>query len=402
MHHPDELYALWLQLACGICNTVYLKLFTRFSSCRAIYDCRDFSFLAGKHRCEKNLRDKDLSAAYELQKRLRASEIHVLTYYDERYPDSLRLIQAPPAVLYAIGDLRDLNKITGVAVVGTRSMTSYGASVAEEFSKRLALAGAVVVSGLAKGIDTCAHRGAFRGQGYTIGVLGTPVDEIYPKENAKAFHALYKSGLVISEMYPGCKRTKGDFPNRNRIISGLSKAVLVVEAGETSGALITARHAVYQNKPVFAVPGTLGDAHAGTNSLLKNGAKLATSPADIVAELAMDSPTDIHPEHLHLSKQIYTRGNAIHTTDEDEPFPERGDPAVAEKPAPPPEKDEPAPPSGETLADRICTMLAQGAMSADDLSTALGIGISDLLGELTELEIEGRIQSLAGNRFTCI
>ncbi len=402
MHHPDELYALWLQQACGICNTVYLKLFTRFSSCREIYDCTDFSFLEGRHRCEKQLREKDLSTAYELQKRLHASEIHVITYYDERYPDSLRLIQAPPAVLYAIGDLRDLNRITGVAVVGTRKMTPYGASVTEDFAKRLTLAGAVVISGLAKGIDTCAHRGAFRAQGYTIAVLGTPVDEIYPKENAKAFHAMYKSGLVISEMYPGCMRTKGDFPNRNRIISGLSKAVLVVEAGETSGALITARHAVYQNKPVFAVPGTLGDAHAGTNSLLKNGARLATSPGDILAVLAMDSPTDIHPEHLHMSKQIYARGNAIHLTDEDEPFPELPN-ASAEEPVPvTTETETPSQPTGETLADRICAALGKSAMSADDLSIALGVGISDLLGELTELEIEGRVTSLAGNRFTCI
>ena len=402
MHHPDELYALWLQQACGIASTVYLKLFTRFSSCREIYDCTDFSFLEGKHRSEKSLRDKDLSAAYELQKRLHASEIHVLTYYDERYPDALRLIQAPPAVLYAIGDLRDLNRITGVAVVGTRNMTPYGAAVAEEFAKRLTLAGAVVVSGLAKGIDTCAHRGAFRAQGYTIAVLGTPVDEIYPKENAKAFRAMYKSGVVISDMYPGCTRTKGDFPNRNRIISGLSKAVLVVEAGETSGALITARHAVYQNKPVFAVPGTLGDAHAGTNSLLKNGARLATSPTDILAELAMDNPTEIHPEHLHMSKQIYARGNAIHITDEDESFPEISDLPVAEEPTPPTVLTEPAKPVGHSLADRICDLLAEGALSADELSLQLGIGISELLGELTELEIEGRVQALAGNRFTSL
>ena len=260
----------------------------------------------------------------------------------------------------------------------------------------------MVISGLAKGIDTCAHRGAFRAQGYTVAVLGTPIDEIYPKENAKAFHAMYKSGLVISEMYPGCKRTKGDFPNRNRIISGLSKAVLVVEAGETSGALITARHAVYQNKPVFAVPGTLGDAHAGTNALLKNGARLATSPSDILAELAMESPTEIHPEHLHLSKQIYARGNAIHTTDEEEPFPELDDPTIVpDAPIPTVCEERPSPVEG-SLAERICQTLKNRSMSADDLSLRLGVGISDLLGELTELEIEGKVQSLAGNRFTCI
>ena len=175
-----------------------------------------------------------------------------------------------------------------------------------------------------------------------------------------------------------------------------------MEAGETSGALITARHAVYQNKPVFAVPGTLGDAHAGTNALLKNGARLATSPADILAELAMESPTEIHPEHLHLSKQIYARGNAIHTTDEDAPFPEIHELPVTPEPTIPTVCREPEPPMDGSLADRICQTLTNRAMSADELSARLGVGISDLLGELTELEIEGKVQSLAGNRFTCI
>ncbi len=395
MHNPDLLYALWLQLACGISNTVYLKLFTKFSSCREIYECEDFSFLNGKHLCEKNLKRKDLDEAYELMKALKEKQIHVLTYYEDRYPDSLRLIQAPPAVLYAIGDLRDLNDLVGVAVVGTRSMTAYGAKVAEDFAMRLSVCGATVISGLAKGIDTCAHRGAFRAGGYTVAVLGTPIDEIYPKENYKAFHALYKSGLVISEMYPGCKRTRGDFPNRNRIISALSKATLVVEAGEHSGALITARHAVYQNKPVFAVPGALGDSHAGTNELIKQGAHTATSASDILNELALSYPTKIHPEYLLTSKKIYAYGNASAAPAEEEPFEL---PAAEPVPTPPPPKKEPELP----VPKKICSALKGRSLTADELAALTGIGIGDLLAELTELEIDGMIHSLPGNRFTCI
>jgi len=397
VHNPDLLYALWLQLACGISNTVYLKLFTRFSSCREIYECEDFSFLNGKHLCEKNLKRKDLDEAYELMKALKEKQIHVLTYYEDRYPDSLRLIQAPPAVLYAIGDLRDLNDLVGVAVVGTRSMPAYGAKVAEDFAMRLSVCGATVISGLAKGIDTCAHRGAFRAGGYTIAVLGTPIDEIYPKENYKAFHALYKSGLVISEMYPGCKRTRGDFPNRNRIISGLSKATLVVEAGEHSGALITARHAVYQNKPVFAVPGALGDAHAGTNELIKQGAHTATSASDILNELALSYPTKIHPEYLLTSKKIYAYGNASAAPAEEEPF-ELPAAAPVPTPPPPPPKKEPELP----IPKKICSALKGRSLTADELAALTGISIGDLLAELTELEIDGKIHSLPGNRFTCI
>lgn len=401
MHNPDLLYALWLQLACGIANSVYLKLFTRFSSCKEIYECEDFSFLEGKHLCEKNLKTKDLAEAYELKKSLQEKQIHVLTYYEERFPASLRLIQAPPAVLYAIGDLRDLNDLVGVAVVGTRSMTPYGAKVAEEFAMKLSICGATVISGLAKGIDTCAHRGAFRAEAYTIGVLGTPIDEIYPKENARAFHALYKSGLVISEMYPGCKRTRGDFPNRNRIISGLSKATLVVEAGEHSGALITARHAVYQNKPVYAVPGALGDSHAGTNELIKSGARTATSASDILNELSFSYPTKIHPEYLLTSKKIYAYGNAAAIRREEETV--SATEANVTPPAPPP-PEPPAPSSAvsDSPSERICQALKQKPLTADELSVLTGMGIGDLLAELTELEIDGKIRSLAGNRFTCI
>ena len=401
MHNPDLLYALWLQQACGIANTVYLKLFTRFSSCREIYECEDFSFLSGKHLCEKNLKRKDLDEAYELMKSLKEKQIHAITYYEDRFPASLRLIQAPPAVLYAIGELKDLNELVGVAVVGTRNMTSYGARVAEDFAMRHSVCGATVISGLAKGIDTCAHRGAFRAESYTIGVLGTPIDEIYPKENARAFHALYKSGLVISEMYPGCKRSRGDFPNRNRIISGLSKATLVVEAGEHSGALITAKHAVYQNKPVFAVPGALGDSHAGTNELIKNGAKTATSASDILDELALSYPTKIHPEYLLTSKKIYAYGNAFASAEPEEELP-----SAKVSVQPPPQKPSSVPVAVKTpaasLSQRICEALRGNALSADELSVATGIGIGDLLAELTELEIDGKIRSMAGNRFTCI
>ncbi len=414
----DELYAFWLQLACGICNSVYLKLFTRFPSFREIYECEDFSFLNGKYSCERSLRKKDLDEAYELQKRCRSQNIQVITYYDPRYPNLLKWIQAPPAILYCIGDLRDLNQLVGVAVVGTRSMTSYGAKVAEDFAFYLTLCGATVISGLAKGIDTCAHRGAVRADGYTIGVLGTPIDEIYPKENARAFQTLYRRGLVISEMYPGCRRSRGDFPNRNRIISGLSEATLIVEAGEHSGALITARHAIYQNKLVYAVPGALGDAHAGTNLLIKQGVRAATSAEDILKELALSHPTKIYPEHILSTPRIYAYGNAMTQTRESfGDIPEREDvytgtvgktKTVKKADLPSSEirniaaaQDAGKPVSGmsETVADKIRHALSRKPLTADELAEETGIGVTALLAELTILEIEGVVQASAGNRF---
>lgn len=394
--NPDELFALWTQLACGICNTVYRKLFSRFASFREIYECEDFSFLEGKHNCERALKQKDLDKAYELQKLLHERGYHVLTYHEPRYPAGLRSLAAPPAVLYAIGDLRNLNDMVGVAVVGTRNMTAYGASVAEDFSFRLATCGVTIVSGLAKGIDTCAHRGAARAAGYTIAVLGTPIDVIYPKENAKAFHVLYKRGLVVSEMYPGCKRTKGDFPNRNRIISGLTQATVVVEAGEQSGALITAKHAIYQNKLVFAVPGALGDAHAGTNKLIKQGIPAATDASDILDALSLSHPVRVHPDRVMRQANVYAYGNAgIAPEEPDEPFVPT--PKATEPPQAPQKPKTNAP---QTTAEKIIDALQNASLTADELADRLHIGVTELLSELTMLEIDGSVQASAGNRFT--
>lgn len=404
--NPDELFALWTQLACGICSTVYRKLFSRFASFREIYECEDFSFLEGKHNCVRALMQKDLDKAYELQKLLHQRGYHVLTYHETRYPAGLRSLAAPPAVLYAIGDLRDLNRMAGVAIVGTRDMTPYGASVAEDFAFRLTMCGVTVVSGLAKGIDTCAHRGAVRAGGYTVAVLGTPIDVIYPKENAKAFHTLYKRGLVISEMYPGCRRTKGDFPNRNRIISGLTHATVVVEAGETSGALITAKHAVYQNKLVFAVPGALGDAHAGTNKLIKQGIPAATDVSDILEALSLSYPVRIHPDRVMRQAAVYAHGNAgIAFEEPEEPKVQTGQDApnvtpTNETETQPQPNPQPKTSPPKTTADKIIHALQDAPLTADELADRLRIGVTELLSELTMLEIEGSVQASAGNRFT--
>lgn len=401
--HPDELYAIWLQLACGICNRVYRTLFTRFASCREIYECEDFSFLNDTYECVRSLRDKELTEAYELQKRCRSLQIGILTYYDPHFPDRLRLIDAPPAVLYYIGKPCDLNAMVGVGVVGTRHCTEYGSRVADDFAFDLTMCGATVVSGLAQGIDTCAHRGAIRARGYTVAVLGTAINEIYPSCNTAAFHTLYERGLVISELYPGCKSYRSSFPNRNRLISGLSEAVLVVEAGEKSGALITARHAIRQNKAVYAVPGALGDAAAGTNQLIKDGVKAATNALDILSELAMSHPTAIHPERILATPRIYAYGSGAYRS--------RGSayetlPAKPRRSAPaePPEAvqavvSEQKTVPEQTVADRICSVLTDQILSSDELAQKTGIPIDVLLGTLTELELLGKVCSLAGNRY---
>ena len=250
----NAVYYIWLQTVCGMCNSIYQQLFERFSTARAIYECEDFSFIKGKYACLEKLEKKDLSVSFEIYKKCRNNGITILTYHDRIFPDSLRRIHTPPPVLYCKGEIRNFNNEVCIAVVGTRRMTEFGGAVAEEFAYSFAKCGAVVVSGCAKGIDTAAHNGALRAGKFTVAVLGTPIDTIYPKENEKLFFILYEKGLVISEMYPGCQSTRADFPNRNRIISGLCEATVIAEAGENSGALITARHAVAQSRKVYAIP----------------------------------------------------------------------------------------------------------------------------------------------------
>ena len=204
------------------------------------------------------------------------------------YPPLLAAIADPPACLWTRGDVSLLDRIA-VAVIGARVASREGLIAAGEIAFDLARAGVVVVSGLARGIDAAAHQGALDAGGKTIAVLGTGIDRIYPAEHAGLFLAIAASGLLVTEFPPDSPPEDWHFPRRNRIISGLSKAVVVVEAREKSGSLITARLAADQGRDVMAVPGTfVGGRNRGANALLRDGAKLVESAVDILQELGMD------------------------------------------------------------------------------------------------------------------
>ncbi len=406
----EELYPIWLQLACGICNRVYAYLFSRFHSFKDIYECPDYPFLPLDSKYMHALRDKNLNESYEVYKYCKSLGLHIVPYFDPRYPKCLRDLPTPPAVLYGIGDWRDLDSMPRVAVVGTRHATRNGMRIAEAFAKKLAVGGATVISGLAKGIDTCAHMGALQGDGFTVAVLGTAIDRIYPKENAKAFQTLYKRGLVVSEMYPGYKSSGWDFVNRNRLISGLANAALVVEAGEKSGALITARDALGQGIPLFVVPGGLGEAYAGSNQLLKEGARPATDASDILEELEYLYPLQIHREHFNAAPHLYAYGfrAPVRETAAGKPVendPEEDgltfvDPEPAAQTRPAPESPESVrEPPRESAVQTIYRLLGDEPQTADEIAQKSGLPISELLAELTILEIHGKVQSAPGNRF---
>jgi len=218
---------------------------------------------------------------------IQRQDIKVLTWADDRYPEPLRDIPQSPPVLYLRGKLSDQD-LDGVGIVGTRRYTSYGRQVAEEVARFLAREGFTVVSGLARGIDGFAHRAALDGGGRTIAVLGSGVDQIYPPEHRELAGKIAHAGCVISDYPLGTPPEGQNFPPRNRIISGLSRAVVVIEAGQRSGALITAKYAGDQGREVFAVPGPIyAPQSKGTNMLLKEGAHPILHPEDILDVLRL-------------------------------------------------------------------------------------------------------------------
>lgn len=222
---------------------------------------------------------------------LEAAAIGVLTLAEDAYPLELKRIYDPPPVLYWRGSQLPGEKLK-IAIVGTRRATAYGLKVANELAGDLANAGVGVVSGVARGIDAAAHRGAIQSGGLTWGILGCGVDIIYPQEHRELYHQIMDNGAIMSEFPPGTPPEAGHFPARNRIISGLASGTVVVEAGSRSGALITANMALEQNRDVFAVPGPITSPYSrGTNSLIKEGARVVTGVEDILVEYEAHTPT---------------------------------------------------------------------------------------------------------------
>ncbi|MCY3764924.1 MAG: DNA-processing protein DprA [Gemmatimonadetes bacterium] len=260
--------------------------------------------------------DRDLSWAEEQLRRAEDARVHLLTLQCPDYPVYLRETHAPPPILYVLGKI-DVCAHPTVAIVGSRSFTSYGREIAHQMSGELVRRGITVVSGLATGIDTHVHQAALAERGYTVAVLGSGLDRPYPPQNRDLFRDISETGATLSEFPMGASAEAHNFPRRNRIISGLSVGVLVVEAGERSGALITARLALDQNREVFAIPGPVHSGRSrGTNNLIRQGAVLVQSVEDIVDELRPQltrisppktrrKPAEETPELSTQERQIY-------------------------------------------------------------------------------------------------
>ena len=290
-------YGIWLADAVASRGEVYRYLLERFGNARSVFE---HSFSNEKadglitRKILRSLKNKDLSSAVSIVDYCATNRIGVLFCTDGTYPRLLREIPDSPAALYVMGNMPDFERFPATAVVGTRKMTEYGMHVAYQLGYGLARGGSVVVSGMAAGGDSMALCGALDAGGIPVAVLGCGLDRAYPVKNAKLMREIASKGAVISEFAPGTEIRKQNFPQRNRIISGLSRAVCVTEASEKSGALITARHALEQTREVYAVPGNLGaSGSAGVNMLIKDGASVLTGAEDVLRQYAFLYPNAI-------------------------------------------------------------------------------------------------------------
>ncbi len=295
---------IWLTMACGADSTQGYKVYSACGDIDKVYAADEYDFKGLSDEQVRNLFNKRLEGAFEVLKRCKALGVRVVCIEDNSYPDKLKVIQDPPLVLYCKGKTIDFDNCFCIAMVGTRKMSGYGFKTAKYLADSAASAGAVVISGLAKGIDSTCLRAAISAGGTTVGVIGNSIDTVYPKENAALFNKMYGYGLVISEYWPGCPTTKFSFPRRNRIIAGLCNIAIVVEAPAKSGALITATHAIKQGKPVYVPPMPLTEENAGTAALLRAGANMIISPGDLLAEYEAMLPHTIPPD-MPMPKEAY-------------------------------------------------------------------------------------------------
>lgn len=370
-------YSVWLSMVKHVSNRKKYQLLAAFGSAEAV--CRASSVELAS--AVSGLTSKDIEAlsddsmeeAEDICRACRRIGAEVIDPCDDIYPALLRHISDPPAVLYVRGDMPDMENSIAVGIVGQRKATISGMKNASSIAYELSKNGVIVVSGLAAGIDGAAHRGALDGGSPTVAVLGTAIGKCYPAENAGLMRRIMENGAVISEYPPGSRTYSGSFLMRNRIISGMCRGLLVVEAREKSGSLVTARRAAEQDRDIFAVPGPIdSDDYVGTNGLIKDGAAVVTSAADILGAYGyVPEKRAARPARQKREPDILaeTAGTS------------RGEAAIPEGP------------DGEIIK-------AIGKIAhIDEIADRTKMETGELLARLTMLEIQGMVVQRPGNYF---
>lgn len=401
----DTIFWIWLQLVFQSDSFRLEEILSIYSTPREIYDSSEETLRISNCFTVKErtkIKNTSLELAKEIYNQSIALGCTVLTPASEEYPNCLRNIYAMPLVLYVKGDLSIIKDFPAIAMVGTRDLSIYGKEASQSLTTSLARAGVVIVSGLAVGIDTICHTAALKAGGKTIAVLGCGIDYNYPASNMELKRIISENGAVITEYPPGTPPIGRNFPFRNRIISGISLGVVVVEASEKSGSLITAGHALSQGRDVFAVPNSIFEPLSkGTHKLIKQGAKIVTSPIDILEEYFHLYAEKMKTYGIDLQDSTPTRyetkiDNQSKRTVKKIPGEDLCD--IPEKPALKQVKK--VPPAYLTkLQLEIYNLLDTQPISIEIIYTTLNLTIAETLSTLTELEIYDLVKAMPGRRF---
>ena len=415
------LHWIWLAHRPGIGDRLKVRLLQHFRDPEDIYyaDGSSYSHVEGMTaEAAEGLKDKSLTAAEAALDVCRREGLHLLTFQDAAYPSKLKNIADPPILLYYKGQLPDFDALPMIGVVGTRKASAYGMQTAKRMGYQIAKCGGIVVSGMAYGIDGMAMSGALTAGQMTVGVLGCGADIVYPQSNRALFRDVQQYGCILSEFAPGTQPAKWTFPKRNRIISGLSNGVLVVEAPEGSGALITANHALEQGRDVFVVPGNIDQpGFVGSHRLLRDGATLVSSGWDVLSEYQAFYPDQIHRDQSPSHQTVYPE-----EMEKALPESEKITVKVAQNPSLPGkskalkkilEKKSIDNCPSEAYSDvntvlpklsqeeqLIVKQLSSGVRLVDDVIAETGLTTGKILALLTMLELKGIVKRLPGKRIS--
>ncbi len=366
----DKAYWLWLDQVSGLGARRVKKLLDYFKEAKGIWQA-DKEQLKSVEGIGEQISQKIIASREEFDfkhqlQQLSKFNVKVVTLSDKCYPKLLKEIYDPPPILYYRGDLSEMQSPC-IAVVGSRKCTSYGRKAARNLARELAAKGLPVVSGLARGIDSAGHRGALE-SGLTYAILGSGLDTIYPPEHEQLAAKISRQGAVLTPFPLGEEPRRQNFPARNRIISGLARGVVVVEAAQKSGSLITANYALDQGREVFAVPGDITRRQSkGTNDLLKTGAKLVESVEDIIEELTMVCS---EREHQQLNFRSQNKSEAEISLSEE--------------------------------AEQVYSLLSSQPQQFESLLAELEVGPNQLNSILLNLEVQGLVNRLPGRKFKIV
>lgn len=368
------LYWIWLTSKNVITSNKITSLLERFDTIEEIYAAKAYKNIKNIGEKEESaLRDKSLNEAKRILEETKSLGGRVITYNDEIYPDKLRNIATPPYILYVKGEMINFDEYLTIGVVGARHHTDYGKLATHRISSDLAKEGVIIVSGMARGLDSVSARAAMRAGNKTVAVIGSGLDIAYPPENKDLMDEISRKGLVVTEYPVGTPPLPANFPERNRIIAGLSNGVLVTEAHDRSGSLITARFAVENGRDVFSVPGSIFDkSFEGSNRIIQQYAKLVTKAYDIIEEYPYAKKTEIAEDFAgkDIGEMKKREMEDIETSDK---FKNLDD---SEK--------------------KIVTLLMNGDMQVDEIARGLDVPVGELNVKMTLLEVKGAVKKLPG------